>query len=235
MSASATESLHHYRQLHLPMFLRHEIEAVEEAQRRSEERREKTHKKFGVPKTFRVRASALAEDLFDAINDCLLDMPLGGALEGNELNCEVDPLRIEIAEGVEAADASDLEWSDSAVEELHEAVLHYSLRLLQARGNGAEKKQVLQWIFAPTTMVATVLDQDTQPVEVFLPQNSTPFSFEQCCRICGYSPERLMDGLVPVLQEIGLGNVFKELFDGKKRPCHTEIQRPVNLRVDGGS
>lgn len=217
------------------MFLRHEIEAVEEAQRKSDERREKALKKSGAPKTFKVRVSTAAEDLFDAIDDRLLDMPLGGADEGNELNCEIDPLRVEIAEMVEAADAHEPEWSDAAVEELHEAVLHYSLKLLQAKGNGAEKKEVLRWIFAPTTMVALVHDQDMQPVEVFLPQNSTPFSFEQCCRICGYSPERLMDGLVPILKEIGLGNVFKELFDGKQQSPHAAIQRAVNLRVDGGT
>lgn len=235
MNAAASESTPQNRQLHLPMFLRHEIEAVEQAQRQSDLRRGKSLKKSGSPKTFKVEVVSAAEDLFDAIDDRLLDMPLVGAEEGNELNCEIDPLRVEIVEMLDAADVPESEWSDAAVEELHEAVLHYSLKLLQARGNGAEKKEVLQWIFAPPTMVALVHDQQMQPVEVFLPQNATPFSFEQCCRICGYSSERLMDGLVPILKEIGLGNVFKELFDGNKTDCPTAVQRAKDLRADGST
>lgn len=214
MNADAIEGKAQNRQLHLPMFLSHEIEAVEQSQRAIEERKDRVSRKQGTARTFAVQAPA-SLDLFDAIDERLLDLPLGGPSEGNELNCEVDPLRSAISDQVEALSEGHTEWTDSAVEELHESVLHYSLKLLQARGNGAEKKEVLQWIFAPTTMVAVLRDEQMQPVEVVLPQSATPFSFEQCCRICGYSPERLQDGLVPVLKEIGLGNVFKEIFDGK--------------------
>ncbi len=214
MSAAANDPTQQYRQLHLPMFLSHEIKAVEQAWQTYSERKDKAHTR-GAARTFRVRAPSATHGLFDAIDDRLLDMPIGGTEEGNELNCDVDPVRADVVEQIEALQTSE-DWSDAAIEELHEAVLHYSLKLLQARGNGAEKKEVLQWIFAPITMVAVLQDEHMQPVEAILPQSATPFSFEQCCRICGYSPERLQDGLVPVLKEIGLGNVFKELFDGNQ-------------------
>lgn len=235
MSAGAIDATPQYRQLHLPMFLRHEIEAVEQIQRKLDERKDKAHQKQSVPKTFKVQEASATQGLFDAIDDRLLDMPLGGAEEGNELNCDVDPLRADIVEQVEALEGGSEEWTDAAIEELHESVLHYSLKLLQAKGNGAEKKEVLQWIFAPTTMVAVLRDEQMQPVEVVLPQTATPFSFDQCCRICGYSPERLQDGLVPVLKEIGLGNVFKELFDGNQHSRIAEVQRTFDLRVDGST
>ena len=214
MSAAANDPTQQYRQLHLPMFLSHEIEAVEQAWKTYSERKEKAQMRE-TARTFQVRAQSAKQGLFDAIDDRLLDMPIGSMNEGNELNCDVDPVRADVIEQIEAFQTSE-EWSDAAIEELHEAVLHYSLKLLQARGNGAEKKEVLQWIFAPNTMVAVLRDERKQPVEAILPQSATPFSFEQCCRICGYSTERLQDGLVPVLKEIGLGNVFKELIDGNQ-------------------
>ena len=235
MSAAATDPTQQYRQLHLPMFLSHEIEAVEQAMLAIEQRKDKAHRRDGATRTFRVREATADAGLFDAIDDRLLDIPLGGLRDGNELNCDVDPLRVNVIEQIEALDGESEEWSDAAIEELHEVVLHYSLRLLQARGNGAEKKEVLQWIFAPTTMVAVLQDEHMQPVEAILPQSATPFSFEQCCRICGYSPERLQDGLVPVLKEIGLGNVFKELFDGKQNTRNPEVQRANDLRVGGST
>lgn len=202
-------------QLHLSLFCPHEINAWEEEQRRKELRREQRSQR--APRRFWVKEDRATRCLFDLIDLNVLEQPLGGPQEGNELNCDADPLREEggSTDAGQEPEGEPEQWSDQAVEQLHEAVLHYSLKALQARGNGAEKREILEWIFAPQRMVAVLHDEYGHPVEALLPQYVTPFSFEQCCRICGYSPERLMDGLMPILQEMGLGNVFNEIANAR--------------------
>lgn len=204
-------------QLHLSLFAPHEISAWEEEQRRKNLRKEQRSQR--APPRFWVKEDSASRSLFDTIDVRVLEQPLGGPAEGNELNCESDPLREDaVSADTHAAPEGDAElWSDKAVEQLHEAVLQYSLKALQARGNGAEKREILEWIFAPQPMVAVLRDEYGNPAEALLPQSVTPFSFEQCCRICGYSSERLQDGLMPVLQEMGLGNVFNEIANGTNR------------------
>lgn len=202
-------------QLHLSLFAPHEIRAWEEEQRRKDLRREQRSQR--APRRFWVKEDSATRSLFDSIDLAVLEHPLGGPSEGNELNCESDPLREDaVSPDTHVAPETEAQaWSDTAVEQLHEAVLHYSLKALQARGNGVEKREILEWIFAPQRMVAMLRDEYGNPVEALLPQPVTPFSFEQCCRICGYSSERLMAGLMPVLQEMGLGNVFNEIANGR--------------------
>jgi hypothetical protein len=206
-------------QLHLRLFARHEIIVWEEQRRRELLRKlfREERRSLRPPRRLSDVEDRVTRDLFDEIDLSLLEQPLGGLQEGNELNCEPDGFHawwgssadvdVEPGEGAEP-------WSDDAVEQLHEVVLHYSLKVLKARGNGAEKREILEWIFAPQPMVATLPDEHGHPVEALLPRSQTPFSFERCCRICGFSPERLMDGLMPVLREMGLGNVLNEITNG---------------------
>lgn len=201
-------------QLHLTFFAPHEIRVWEEDERRRTLRKEQRVTR--APRRFWVNEDVATRSLFDSLDLSVLDNPLGGPSDGNELNCDADPLREEVTGAGHqiSGDEPAEQWSDKAIEELHEVVLHYSLKALQARGNGAEKREILEWIFAPHPMVATLRDAAGRPVEAVLPQSLTPFSFEQCCRICGYSSERLMDGLKPVLSAMGLGNVFNEIANG---------------------
>jgi len=213
-------------QLHLSLFAPHEINAWEEEERRKNLRKEQRPTR--APRRFWVQEDSTTCSLFDGIDLAVLDNPLGGPAEGNELNCEADPFREEevTADHVVSTPEDVQPWSDEAVEQLHEAVLHHSLKALQARGNGAEKREILQWIFAPQPMVAVLRNQYGHQVEALLPQPLTPFSFEQCCRICGYSSERLMNGLMPILRAMGLGNVFNEIANGTNNhnPNHNESQ-----------
>lgn len=203
-------------QLHLSLFSPHEIRAYEQEERHKALRKEQRQPK--PPRRFWLRSDSATRGLFDALDPAVLDHPLGGPEAGNDLNCDVDPLREEEADtdANHSAEEATVEWSDAAIDQLHEAKLHYSLRALQARGNGAEKREILEWIFAPQAMVVVVTDdEDGRQHEVLLPQPLTPFSFERCCRTCGLSPERLMDGLMPILREVGLGNVFNEIANGR--------------------
>jgi hypothetical protein len=223
MQAGIPEQIIPY-QLHLRMFAPHELIVWEEEQHRRILRKllRDEHRSPWVP--WRQREDHATRSLFDEIDLSLLEQPLGGPQEGNELNCDSDDFHewwvsadtcTEIGVDIRAEPDEGREpWSDQAVEQLHEAILHYSLKALKARGNGAEKREVLQWIFAPKPMVAVLSDEHGNPVEALLSRSETPFSFERCCRTCGYSPERLMDGLMPVLREMGLGNVFNEITNG---------------------
>ena len=60
-------------------------------------------------------------------------------------------------------------------------------------------------------MVLTLRDAQGCARATVLPQDCTPFSFEQCCRVCGYSPERLRDGLAALLPAIGLAETLREI------------------------
>ncbi len=205
------------QQLHLGLFTPHEITVWEQEQERRRLRKE--HLSVNrPPRRFWIKVDLATRSLFDSMDAALLDSPLGGPQEGNELNCAVDPLAETVEDTDTQANSRESDavgtWSDDAVAQLHEAVLHHSLKALQARGNGVEKREILEWIFAPQPMVAALEGDSGHRVEAVLPQHLTPFSFERCCRICGYSHERLKDGLMPILSVMGLGNILSEIPNG---------------------
>ncbi len=216
-------------QLHLSLFAPHELNAWQEEETRRLQRLESRSR--DRPRRFWVKVDTATRGLFDAIDIALLHEPLGGPQEGNELNSDEDPLsgNDKTAEQSTAPETGAEGWSDNGVDQLHEAVLHYSLKALQARGNGAEKREILQWIFAPEPMVIQQRNVAGFIEEVSLPQHLTPFSFERCCRICRLRSEHLMDGLKPILTEMGLGNFFNELANGRKQ--HTTIDDATPAEV----
>lgn len=109
-------------------------------------------------------------------------------------------------------------WSDAAVEQLHEGLLRHALQALHTRGNAALKREVLRWIFCPQPMVLMLPDPQGRLRAAVLPQDCTPFSFEQCCRICGYSPQRLRDGLAALLHAIGMADTLHEIAEEAASP-----------------
>lgn len=197
-------------QLHLDMFDPQEIEAYEQA----------THEKVARAKARKTRLVTIQPMqpreqlllLFDQIDDHVFDAPLAGLAAGNELNASGESA-VDTHTDVDDQNSQE-EWTDTAVAQLHESVLHYSLMLLQSRGNGAEKKEILKWIYAPERLVATINDPLKGQVEVVLPLIETPFSYVRCCRLCGYEPDHLQDLLAGVLKERGLGQLFNEISNG---------------------
>lgn len=216
MQAVAPEPGVHRQQLHLGLFTAHELSAWEHWRTGIDFR--KAHRTPRPLTRARPVQDSRTAYLFD-LPDLVLEHPLGGPAEGNELNCDADPLRAEaiLPEAVEVGKQPTETWSDEAVAQLHEAVLHYSLRALQARGNAAEKRGILQWIFAPEVRTVVVRNARGVTTEAALPAVLTPFSFERCCRLCGYCPEKLSEELLPILVEKGLGNVFNEIVNGRNQ------------------
>lgn len=214
--------LDRYPQMFLDMFSKHETKVWAEDEMRRIDQAEKRRANT-KPQTIRVfqntnNAQFLLQleslDLTDRLvgdKEHELDTqtcPLAETPEDSESALEPQtsvhrPIRALRQEGL--VSESEYTWTQAAVEELHETVLHYSLNVLQAKGNSQEKKEVLQWIFAPETYKALVTNEETGFTSwVTLPQEKTPFSFEQCCRICGYSSERLMRELEPILIKLKL-------------------------------
>jgi hypothetical protein len=224
------------QQLHLALFTAHELDAWEQEDRRKRLRKQSLS--TTARKRFWISDEGATRNLFESIDVAMLDQPLGVFDASNELNCDIDPLSatVEEADAPSQSPEGDKpeEWSEAAVAQLHEAVLHYSLKALQARGNGAEKREILEWIFAPPPMIAVLPDDSGELNEVVLPQPLIPFSFERCCRVCGYSSERLTDGLMPILRAMGLGNVFNEIANGhttnETEPDPAEVSDPGNLQ-----
>ena len=207
---AAASSVGRPPQLPLPLFTDHEINAWEQEEERKRKRKPRPKR---APQ-FRFTDDGRSQLLFDKLSPYELTAPLNGVFDpDNELNCEADPIKT----GPEEQFKDDEEpesWTDAGVAQLHEAVLHHSLRALQARGNGVEKAEILKWIFVPDQLTTIARDASGQPQEVTVPQVFVPFSFERCCRICGYCPERMRDELIPVLKGIGLGYVFNEISNG---------------------
>jgi len=203
-------------QLILPLWLPHEIAVMLEQQRKKF--MERSRRKPAVKKLVVHKKTAYGE-LIDGICETVLDLPFGPSVDE-----EISDLGDPYAEHVEASEpfikeGSDVvseEWSEEAIEQLHEGVLLYSLRLLNARGNGKEKKDLLRWVFDPATMAVGQSVKPGDPITwKFIPSQDVPFSFELCCRLAGYDPDRVREGLAPVLKEMGLGALLKEIENAR--------------------
>lgn len=200
-------------QLFLPMFMQHEIAAWTDHEQKRLERKEKRQSKVA---TVWIPRDPQRTVVIEAISDSILDQPLGSTPDKELLDLG-DPFtetgEVEIAQ---TGGDENVEWSEGAIEQLHEGLVMYSLRLLRARGNGKEKKEILRWIFAPPA-VAYAADSDTgEKVWKVIHPSEVPFSFELSCRLSGKDPERLREGLVPVLKNIGLHELFKEIDDAQQ-------------------
>jgi len=177
-----------------------------------------------VSKAVRVSLDLSGSQMLLDLDEALLDLPLGST-EDHELSAPVNDsdLDHEDLDQETSFDESVQVWSQEAVVQLHESLVMYSLRLLNARGNGKEKKAILSWIFCPEDMVFNTTSGE--PGWKFIKSSDVPFSFDLCCRICGYDAERLREGLVPVLKKLGLENLFKEI----NREQHNAADRAHGL------
>ena len=160
-----------------------------------------------------IQSNPRAVAALEAVSDTVFD-PSFGQLIDEELSSLGDPYRAETAAVEEATEEESADgWSDAAIEQLHEGLVMYSLRLLKVAGNGKEKKEILRWIFLPESMTVEVEDAAGNKVWKAIPPASTPFSFDLGCRICGYNPEKLREELSTVLKKLGLDALLKEIND----------------------
>lgn len=200
-------------QLFFPMFTSHEIAVWTEHELKRLERKEKRLQKVATVWIPRNPQKAVAIDL---LAESLLDQPLG-LTPDKELVDLGDPFT-DIGDTECPGSESDekVVWTEDAIAQLHEGLVFYSLRLLRARGNGKEKKEILRWIFAPPAVAYATVSESGSKVWKVIQPSEVPFSFELSCRLTGKSPERLREGLVPILKDIGLFELFKEIDDAQQ-------------------
>lgn len=208
MSASAVNA-EAQEQLFLPMFMPHEIEAMKKviADRQAKQWKNKL-------RYWAVSQNPKRTHAFDNLSASLLDLPLG-PVEDVELSTTFDPYNETVVGDAppETGEAQKEEWSNEAQDQLHEAMVTYSLRLLNARGNGKEKKAILSWIFDPHALYYYRTKDVEKPGWEVIQPSEVPFCFELCCRLSGYDPDRIREGLVPILKKLDLEHLFKEVED----------------------
>jgi hypothetical protein len=144
----------------------------------------------------------------------LLDLPIGPH-QASDLDVQPEP-EIESSKLLVLTAADEVErteWSDAAIEQLHEGLLYYSLNLLKSKGNAKEKHEILRWIWASAVFCWT--QKTIAGVNKLIPilRRDLPFTFERCCAVIGCDATGVRDGLVYVLRKFTMnaGLDFKEL------------------------
>lgn len=120
----------------------------------------------------------------------LLTRPLFDSIEPDESAILPDepPVIVEAFEFAELeSEPSHLEWTLDGVLKLHSVLLEESLKALAGRGNGEQKREILEWIFEPD-LVGTIT-RNGREVPVFTWQ--VPCSFAFCCKLEGMDPETI--------------------------------------------
>ncbi len=87
------------------------------------------------------------------------------------------------------------EWTNEGVIQLHSVLLEQSLRALAGRGNPMQKKEILDWIFAPDYVGTVQRNGREKPVY----NDRIPFTFAFCCRIERMNPDTFRDFLLWVM------------------------------------
>lgn len=218
------------KQLFLPtMFLPHEEEAIEQILNDQLRRKLANQVRYRT----RVAEQTVKPRKIDSMSASLFDLPLG-LVEDVELSTPFDPYDEDIAmDKPHLTDEEAMTWSEDAINQLHEGMVMYSLRLLNARGNGKEKKAILSWIFDPHAMAYAVDLVGDEPLWEIIQPSEVPFGFELCCRLSGFDPERIREGLAPILKELDLDELFKEVEherNTEQRIRATKVSHTLNIQ-----
>ena len=151
------------------------------------------------------------------INIELLAMPLFEAAMAEVLRVDpLDPGVIEIDVPPTDEDQQDkqeaIEWIADRSERFVGWYLERNLEMLSSVGNPEEKRSVIEWIFEPDVQ-GQVLDTrngTSRWIPVFADQ--IPFSFQWCCKVVGFKPERMQDALLEAL------NAARDRVKSKHQP-----------------
>lgn len=90
-------------------------------------------------------------------------------------------------------------WTDEGVAQMHSVLLFESLSALAGRGNGAQKVEILEWIFEPDFFGKVTL-KNGQVRNVY--NWEVPWSFLFCCKLEGMSnPDIIRDFIRQLLPD----------------------------------
>lgn len=103
----------------------------------------------------------------------------------------------------EGEDIRGRHWTDDEMEWLHRRLLDQSLETLTRSSSHEEKLSVIHWIFGSD--IKRELNEKGQAV-AFHYAEEEPLSFVSCCKVSGYNPEKIREGVVYQLRKSGLSN-----------------------------
>lgn len=81
-------------------------------------------------------------------------------------------------------------WSNEGILQLHSVLLEESLKALAAKGNPAEKLDILEWMFEPDYVDQIVFEGPEGPRKTIVYNAEVAFSFAFCCKLEGHDPAR---------------------------------------------
>jgi hypothetical protein len=124
----------------------------------------------------------------------ILENPLG---RYQKSDLDVQPSNdVDLSESSEQA-----QWSEDAMKQLHEAVLIYSLTLLNSKGNAQEKRETLEWFWDDEAYKYLYRTIDGKQKLFRYRNDQFPFTFRTCCRLCELHFEDLRAGLAWEMRE----------------------------------
>lgn len=117
-------------------------------------------------------------------------------------------------------------WDNDELLRLHAVLLEESLKALAAKGNPAEKLDVLDWMFEPDFFAEIVKQTPYGPRKRLIYNDQVPFSFAFCCKLQGHDPSKYR-GFV----RRSIPDVVKRYmhFDGEDSPLLQEVLMPHRL------
>ena len=124
----------------------------------------------------------------------LLNQPIGH-YQPSDLDVQPETAAPSPQQVVEESKEKREPWSEQAMLELHEGVLHYSLQLLRSKGNAREKLETLNWIWSDDVRGFVTKKHRGVTKKIPIRADQLPFTFQTCCRLSGYHSDELREGL----------------------------------------
>lgn len=146
--------------------------------------------------------------LIDCTTAEVCELPLFQSLKGTDAErFEADPLyspehlpedeRLPDDEVEKARDISLI--ADNAFEFVG-WYIERNMEMLASVGNAQEKASVLEWMFEPDVELRqpSSLQDYRRPIAIY--KDRVPFSFQWCCKVVGFDPDRFRDALLDTIR-----------------------------------
>ncbi len=107
--------------------------------------------------------------------------------EETETNSEIKAVALSYMDGMATVvEETSVLWSEDEAIRLHSCLLEQSIKALAAGGNAGQKKEILDWLFAPDILG---IDENNN----FVYAEQRPFTYQLCCKLEGMNPDVILD------------------------------------------
>lgn len=146
--------------------------------------------------------------LIDCTTADVYELPLFQSLKGVEAErFVVDPLQSpehvpedDLLPDDEVEKARDIDLIADHAFEFVGWYIERNMEMLASVGNAQEKASVLEWMFEPDVELKQPqsLQDYRQPIAIH--KDRVPFSFQWCCKVVGFDPDRFRDALLDTIR-----------------------------------